>query len=336
MTLAVLCGLVLIASRPAEAQTETVLYNFCSQPNCADGANPTSRLTSDGKGNLYGTTYFGGIGSCIDDNGVGCGTVFQLDRTGSETVLYSFTGGADGANASGPVIFDSRGNIYGTAGGGANGSGVVFELSPVGGNWTETVLYNFCSQAGCADGEGPGNGLVMDTAGNLFSTTSAGGSGYTGTVFQLSQSGGTWTEQVLYNFPMFFGINFGLTMDAAGNIYFIGASSTLFELSPNGSGGWNSTVVYNLRAAVDTPTADNAGNLYGMTQTGNGGTAYKLSPVTREKTRGNGYARCSTPCAVAMRTWRTPLGWLYSMGLGTFTAIYATHAESTLMRVFSS
>ena len=108
MTLAVLCGLVLIASRPAEAQTETVLYNFCSQPNCADGANPTSRLTSDGKGNLYGTTYFGGIGSCIDDNGVGCGTVFELDRTGSETVLYSFTGGADGANASGPVIFDSK------------------------------------------------------------------------------------------------------------------------------------------------------------------------------------------------------------------------------------
>ncbi len=123
LTLAVLSAVLLLAVLPAQAQTETVLYNFAGPP---DGATPYSNLTPDGKNNFYGTTYGGGLGY---------GTVFELSPNGSggwnETVLYSFSGGADGAYPTySNVIFDDEGNLYGTAaGGGANGYGVVFELS---------------------------------------------------------------------------------------------------------------------------------------------------------------------------------------------------------------
>src|SRR5208283_5342872 len=150
LTLAVLTVL-LIPSHPAQAQTETVLYNFTGHN---DGGTPQSRLTPDGAGNLYGTTYSGGTS--------GVGTVFELSPNGSggwnETVLYSFSGGMDGSHPSlSYVIFDKLGNLYGTAsnGGGANGYGVVFELSPVGTSWTETVLYSF---VGGTDGAVPLNG----------------------------------------------------------------------------------------------------------------------------------------------------------------------------------
>src|SRR5208282_2359772 len=140
LTLAVLSALLLIAARPAQAQTETVLYSF----NYSDGAYPQSNLTFDGAGNLYGTTSAGGYG-----------TVFELSPNGSggwnQTVLYRFTGGPDGGYPICSLIFDSVGNLYGTAySGGANGYGVVFELSPVGGSWTETILYSFAG--GPADG----------------------------------------------------------------------------------------------------------------------------------------------------------------------------------------
>src|ERR1022692_429078 len=128
LTLVVLSALLLLAARPALAQTETVLYNFCSVggDDCTDGSYPTSHLTADSAGNLYGTTLYGGLGY---------GTVFELSPRGSdwnEAVLYAFTGGADGGNPYlSYVMFDSVGNLYGTAkNGGAHGYGVVFELSP--------------------------------------------------------------------------------------------------------------------------------------------------------------------------------------------------------------
>jgi uncharacterized repeat protein (TIGR03803 family) len=132
-----LAALLLVAARPAQAQTETVLYNFCSQPNCSDGANPQSNLIADAAGNFYGTTVNGGL--------FGYGTVFELSPNGSggwnETVLYSFTGGADGANPVAPVIFDSAGNLYGTTEYlGPSFSGSVFQLSPKEPNWKATVL----------------------------------------------------------------------------------------------------------------------------------------------------------------------------------------------------
>jgi len=283
LTLAVLSALLLIAARPAQTQTEKVLYNFTGG---TDGGNPYSRLTSDSAGNFYGTTFYGGFG---------LGTVFELSPNGSggwnETVLYNFCsapGCVDGAYPTySYVTFDNKGNLYGTANqGGANGYGVVFELSRAGASWTETVLYNFGLAHGGVD---PVNGLIMDSKGNLYGTTEYDVSGgIPGTVFELSTSGGGWTEQVIYdNADIYYG---GLTMDAAGDIF--GTTlSTAFELLPNGKGGWNPTVIHTFRGRgtilVDgsrpdgTPVLDQAGNLYGTTYYGgaNGyGTVYRLSP----------------------------------------------------------
>jgi uncharacterized repeat protein (TIGR03803 family) len=187
------------------------------------------------------------------------------------------------------------GNIYGTAQfGGANGYGVVFELSPAGTNWTETVLYSF---AGGTDASYPMNGLIFDPAGNLYGITQNGGGGNTGTVFELSPSGGGWTEQVIYNIPD--GNNSpgtaGLTMDAAGNIFGVSGflPGIVFELSPNGSGGWNPNAIHTFAGPPkdgelpdSTLVLDKAGNLYGTTVLGgahgvpaqSGGTVYELSP----------------------------------------------------------
>src|SRR5207248_5334021 len=107
-------------------------------------------LVLDGRGNLYGTTQLGGISNPNCSNG-SCGVVFELSPSASgwnETVLYSFTGGADGATPAAPLVRDSRGNIYGTTGGGGTfvgcyyGCGVAFELEKASG-WTEKVLHTF-------------------------------------------------------------------------------------------------------------------------------------------------------------------------------------------------
>lgn len=270
LTLAVLSVLVLIDARPAHAQTETVLYNFAGG---SDGAVPFSRLASDGAGNFYGTTYFGGA--------FGAGTVFELSPDGHggwyEKVLYSFDGGTHGGNPwLSYVIFDKAGNLYGTAcTGGANGHGVVFELSPVGKRWKETVLHSFTDTM---DDALPVNGLIMDAAGNLYGAT------FYGAVFELSPSGGHWTEQVIYDFAT--NLHAGLTMDAAGNIF--GATFRyVFELSPNGGGVWNPDVIYNFTGPPkdgsnpdDTLVLDQAGSLYGTTTAGgasNNGTVFKMS-----------------------------------------------------------
>ncbi len=246
-------------------------------------AYPQSSLTFDGAGNLYGTTYGGGL--------FGYGTVFELSPNGNggwnETAIYSFTGGTDGANPTYCyMMFDGVGNLYGTAyGGGANGYGVVFELSPVGTSWTETVLYSF---ANTPDGANPVNGLIMDPAGNLYGKTFYGGAG-DGIVFELSPSGAMWTEQAIYAAETEAN-DAGLTMDADGNIF--GTTySTVFELSPNGNGAWNPTVIHTFTGAPKdgwgaegTPVLDQAGNIYGTTTSGGGenyGTVYELSPGKR-------------------------------------------------------
>ena len=202
--------------------TETVLYSFCSLPNCTDGSFPIAGLIADSSGNLYGTTVFGGAS--------GDGVVFKLTPGGTETVLYSFTGGSDGANPYAGLFADSSSNLYGTAEyGGARsclgmnvGCGVVFKLSPSG---TETVLYSF---TGGSDGGNPTAGLIADSSGNLYGTTSAGASGSgcggkfdfgCGVVFKLSPNG---TYTVLHSFtggsdggvPLA-----GLIADSSGNLY---------------------------------------------------------------------------------------------------------------------
>ena len=269
MTLAVISAVLFIAARPAHAQTEVVLYNYCSQPNCADGEGPSSSLTRSGAGNFYGTTALGGAN--MD------GTVFELYPNGSggynETVLYSFCSlqnCADGNDPTSTVIFDDAGNLYGTAcsggangqgvpsacGNGANGYGVVFELSPepgggcpsgsnLGNGWCETVLHSFKSSP---DGASPFSGLTLDPSGNLYGTTYGGGSGK-GTVHELSPNGsGGWSESVLYSFCAQPNCADGAYPDGQlqamnGNLYATtengGAykAGTVFGLSPQPPGG---------------------------------------------------------------------------------------------------
>lgn len=202
-----------------KAGKETILFTF----DFTDGGEPFPGVISDAAGNLYGTTSVGG--SC------GYGTVFKLDTAGMETVLHNFCGG-DGAIPSSVLIWDDAGNLYGTTqeGGSSDvcdgGCGTVFEVSPGSGeNWTEKVLYSFCSVSGCADGLDPLSGpLARDAAGNLYGTTIDGGissacNGSCGVVFKLGPSG---KETVLHNFTG--GVDgalpwAGLTMDSAGNLY---------------------------------------------------------------------------------------------------------------------
>jgi uncharacterized repeat protein (TIGR03803 family) len=188
------------------------------------------------------------------------------------------------------VVFDKVGNLYGTTGyGGSDNAGALYELSPAGASWTEAVLYSFGN-----DWYYPTSSLIMDSAGNLYGATNWGGDGDCGTVFELSPSGGGWTAQVIYSLYCPPGSS-GVIMDAAGNIF--GAStSTVFELSPNGNGGWNPTVIHTFAGApkdgygaAGVPVLDHAGNLYGATYSGgtkNYGTVYKLSPITKGKKKG--------------------------------------------------
>ncbi len=147
--------------------TKTVLYAFTGG---SDGAGPSASLIRDSAGNLYGTTQGGGGTSCSD--GYGCGTIFELAPDGTETVLYAFTGGSDGANPfTAGLIRDKAGNLYGTTDfGGPLGEGVVFRLAPDG---TERVLHSFGISGG--DGAAPSASLIRDSAGNLYGTTQGGG-----------------------------------------------------------------------------------------------------------------------------------------------------------------
>jgi len=164
---ALLLTLLAALALPAQAQTETVLYNFTGG---TDGSYPTSSLITDSTGNFYGTTTYGGE--------YGAGVVFELSPNGSEgwneTVLHSFSSfWDDGANPfMAPVMFDNAGNLYGTTEfGGSENFGAVYELSPSGTGWTETTLYAFYH--GKYGGFGnPASNLVMDVKGGITGTTS--------------------------------------------------------------------------------------------------------------------------------------------------------------------
>jgi uncharacterized repeat protein (TIGR03803 family) len=286
------------------AGRETVLYSFCATggSRCTDGEGPTSALVEDSAGNFYGTTPIGGA--------KGAGTVFMLDTTNHETVLYSFCseGGVnctDGSQPSG-VIEDGAGNLYGTTIQGGNnafntsGGGTVFKLDSTG---HLTVLYSFCSESNCVDGNTPYAGLIEDGAGNLYGTTGGGGVNGEGAVFKLDSSG---HETLVYSFcPVNYGNcddgsnpRGGLVEDAAGNLFGTtvegggNEGGTVFEVDNTG----RQTVLYSfcsLYQCADgkVPLAglieDAGGNLYGTTAIGGdiamtpggGGTVFKLAPV---------------------------------------------------------
>lgn len=265
-----------VATRPARAQTFTQLYQFVGGSR---GANPVAGLVRDAAGNLYGTTSAGGVigGTCKII--AGCGVVFKLDTSGTETVLYSFTGLADGTYPLAGLVLDASGNLYGTTSGGgvaagtclaSNGCGVVFKLDPAG---AETVLHSF---TGSPDGDSPRAGLVLDAAGNLYGTTLAGGASNLGTVFKLDTAG---TETVLHSFagPEGSAPTAGLVLDAAGNLYGTTAG-TAFKLDTIGT----VTVLHTFTGSPDGAgplgaglVPDAGGNLYGTAP--NGGALHCLS-----------------------------------------------------------
>jgi uncharacterized repeat protein (TIGR03803 family) len=243
-------GVVYALNPPAAGKSkwrEKVLYNFCTQTgtagrnragrsgsaspsgSCADGNLPARGLLLDSAGNLYGTTQSGGAG----DNGV----IFELSKSGktwSETILYNVCadGGScpDGTYPSSPLIMDGSGNLYGSMVNGAtSGSGVIFKVVPNGASSTYSVLYDFCSQSGCADGQEPFGHLLMDAGGNIFGTAEIGGAYGLGTVYELSSSG----ISVLHSFCRNSGCTDGaiptggLIADGSGNLY--GTTSDLCE-----------------------------------------------------------------------------------------------------------
>ena len=262
---------------------ETVLYSFCSQPNCTDGENPSSGVIADKDGNLYGTTIYGGA----------WGTLFKVTPTGEENVLFSFgTYSGDGAWPVGGVIMDKEGNFYGTTSlGGANDSGTVYKITPTG---EESILYSFYSYPG--DGSSPQAGVIMDNKGNLYGTTSGSGANNNGTVFKLTASG---EETILYSFgshPADGGTPVtGLVMDKEGNLYGTTSSGgahnfgTAFKLTPTGQEkvihSFGSGSADGRGGANQLIIDEETGILYGTSPLGSGkcyGTVFKMTLAGKE------------------------------------------------------
>ena len=162
---------------------ETLLHVFAGG---TDGAGPQGGVIADRNGNLFGTTLYGGGGSCAQSLVKGCGTVFKLNKDGAETVLHAFAGGADGSYPYAGLILDGDGNLYGTTSAGGTGTGcnegcgTVFKIAHDG---TETILHTFTSATGAT----PYGGLIRDRKGNLYGAASAGGANNAGVVFELKR-----------------------------------------------------------------------------------------------------------------------------------------------------
>lgn len=300
MSFVVFFALALVSAGNAKDRTKT-LYTFSGG---TDGYNPQTGVVSDSQGNLYGTTYDGGT--------YGWGTIFELKHSAkgwTQEVIYNFEGSDDGFYPAGNLLIDKAGNLYGMTLYGATteceqGSydcgGTVFELAQSSGLWKHSVLYSFCSLSACEDGAAP-SGLTFDEAGNLYGTTSGGGTGCPtdgcGTVYELTRSnGGGWTEIVLYYFDQNNGGGFfpgsGVTLDEQGNIYGTtgagGANNygVVFKLT-HAKHRWKESVLYSFAGNGDGSAngglvRDNLGNIYGTTIWGAGcqyacGTVFELT-----------------------------------------------------------
>jgi uncharacterized repeat protein (TIGR03803 family) len=313
--MAVLSVLSLLLFQTAQAQTETVLYNFCSVggASCSDGAYPIGPLAADAYGDFYGASSSGTVFELFPEPSGGCDGGTNTGNGWCEYVDYHFCSlpnCADGSEPLGSVSYlnassGKSGNLYGTTySGGSTNSGVVFELTPkpilfgcptgsnTGFGWCERVLYNFCTDVfedTCLDGYNPFGNLVEDSAGNLYGTNKAG-------VFELSpdQQGG-YDEAFVYSDSFIQG---GLAIDASDNLYGVDADSPLgqgnvFKISLSQLGD-PQVNIYTFSEAKDGfpngPVAiDSDGNVYGTTLSGgskNLGTVWKLTPVTTGKNAG--------------------------------------------------
>jgi len=298
----------------AQAQTVKEILTFPGYTFAFGG------LAFDSAGNLYGTTNIGGTGTGCGQNG--CGTVFALSPTSSggwtETVLYNFTGGSDGANPLTGVVIDAAGNLYGTTRHGGSATcvcGNVYRLSPVsGGGWKETVLYSF---TGGSDGSSPEGTVVLDSKGNIYGTTYSGGNSGCfgsgcGVVFKLSPtSNGAWSETVLHTFTG--GIDgshpLGSLALQGNTLYGAAAAGGILNTCNNygcgvvfkiarSSTGWKETVLYRFTGGQDGSdpvggiTLDSSGNLVGTTNQG-----------------GSKTSQCSNGCGLAFKLTPSSTGW---------------------------
>lgn len=281
--------------------SKTILHNF----NVSDGAIPSAGLVFDTAGNLYGATFSGG-------KPLDLGVIFQLspspDGRWKEKILLQFGHHKDGGGPAGTLILDKAGNLYGTASGGYEVSGSVFELTPMAnGHWKETVLHGF---QGKGDGGFPHGALTLDSKGNVYGTTSSGGrideigpcAFGCGTVFELSPgANGKWKETVLYKFkggedgdgPVA-----GVSFDSSGNLHgttqmgggtgcdFQFGCGTVFELR-SGGGKWHESVVHRFKSRkggrhpLSELIVDSRGDVYGTASdngVGNGGLVFAITP----------------------------------------------------------
>jgi uncharacterized repeat protein (TIGR03803 family) len=264
---------------------EKALYSF------SVGSGPEGALVADSKGNLYGTTSFGGQ--------FGNGAVFELSpptqrgKSWTEKTLYSFDAAAgDLFEPIGPLVLHN-GKLYGTTYGGPSADpGGVFELSLSGSTWTETILHIFTGTL--SDGWYPQYGVVFDSSGNLYGATYQGGSHEVGVIFQLVPgTGGIWTENILYSFT---GLSDGgyptgpVFMSKTGQLYGLAGwngknfSGLVYELKSGTP--WTESVLYTFTGGTDGGgpsgplTLDKAGNFYGVTGVGGlgNGVVFELSP----------------------------------------------------------
>jgi uncharacterized repeat protein (TIGR03803 family) len=291
-------ALVQVAGASAQANEKMVhIFGTASSGYALGGYNPYGGVILDSAGNLYGTAAYGGSH--------GYGMVFEMLKGANgqwtEKALFNFGDVADdGAYAPlAGLVFDRAGNLFGTTlggGGSADQYGTVFELSPTAsGKWTFKIVHVF----GGTDGQQPRSPLTMDSAGDLYGTTSENGLYGKGTVFKLTRgAGGVWTEETVYSFGAVSGdggYSFEpVAIDSSGNIW--GTSQQLgaygfgaiYEISPNSSGGWTETIVHSFAGGTDGAYPecgfifDAAGNLYGTTTYGGSsshGIIFELSPA---------------------------------------------------------
>jgi uncharacterized repeat protein (TIGR03803 family) len=260
---------------------EDVLYRF---QGGSDGADPFGDVALDAAGNIYGTSQTGGVSSKCVPVGIGCGTAWELSHSGgnwTKTMLWGFGEGTDGIEPFDGLHFDRAGNLYGsTYTGGPFEEGIVFELTPHGESWSESILHSF---TGNSDGGLPHSGIYVDGSGNLFGATTDGGSGIGGTVFELNQVGGAWNFNLIQSLTSGGTRQCGpvrdLVADTAGNLY--GTTScdgadqlgSVFELSPSGNGTWTFTSLHDFGGPDGSGPFGNIvigqdGNLYGTTSKG--------------------------------------------------------------------
>jgi len=295
-----LLALTTIATRPAQAQTLTVLHSFTGGQ---DGTGPQGLVAVDRAGNVFGTAPYGGSRSGVCGQQGGCGTVFRSNYKNGAWIfnpVHVFQGGNDGMTPIAGVTIGPDGAIYGTTlSGGGNGCGgigcgTVFKLTLPASfchralcPWAETVIYrvNNPSDPCCFFG-----GVIVDRAGNVYGMAEGGGNGGYGAVYKLSPSGGGYTVSTIYSFQ---GGNDGaaplgnLTMDAAGDLYgtttYDGADGfgTVFKLVRN-AGGWTFNLLYTFTGGSDgghpqgNVVLDGAGNLFGAT--GYDGGVFEITP----------------------------------------------------------